>query len=367
MVVSVFVREKETEMKTAEESEVPEKPQFRLGVFEVELPRPGGGNVVDNGVYVGGRQQCQVDIIVQKEQRNEAGRWFAVPLEDHELESATLVEYSNDKEATLPKGWSCDTERNRFVMGPWAGRLEGAGSETDYSNPIIQPIPGIGPLQNIKRYLRFEKGNALNQKFMAKIVIGKTTYITNMAGEEDEIPFQSSVTLTPREPYVLPAERLEHWADTGALTEYRLDVDIYYWSPPLGLRFVENIVPKNAVKLLDPTVQGDKYAIYYTHDVGSGIRQIGGVIPGNTVNNITMNDLLKKTVGQNKEIIANKRNTIMRAARVKAWLDNPDVDRQGSSIWTLVDNYGCEHHYFLSWADNRNVLQLVSTSKPISS
>lgn len=354
-------------MKTAEESEVPEKPEFRLDVFEVELPRPGGGNVVESGVYVGGRQQCQVNIIVKKEKRNEEGKWVAVTLEDHERKSATLVEYSTDKKATLPKGWSCDTERNGFVMGPWVGRLEGAGSKTDYTNPIIQPIPGMGPLEDIKRYMRFDKGNALNQKFMAKIVIEGVTYITNMVREDDDEIFQSSVTLTPREPYLLPAERLEQWTDTAALTQDKLDVDIYYWSPPLGLRFVENIVPENAVELLDPTVQGDRFAIYYTHDVGSGIRQIGGVISGNTVNNITMNDLLKKTVGRNKEIIANKRNTIMRAARVKAWLDNPDVDRQGSSIWTLVDNYGCEHHYFLSWADDRNVLQLIATSKPMSS
>lgn len=338
-----------------------EDPNVRLKTFDIEFPRDGG-NVVNNEVYLGGKQQCQVNIIVQKERRNAEGIWELAAFEATELESATVVEYSTNPEATIPAGWYCDTKRNEFNMGRWSGVLEEPSMATAPSNPIIQPMPGIGPLENERRYLRCDLRSTGNHQFMAKITVGRKTYTTNM--ERDNVNYQSSVTVKCQEPYTLSAERLDHWADTDAFSVQGVDVDIYYWTPPLGLRFVENIPPTDPVKLKDPSVQGDHFDIYYTRDIGHGIRQIGGVIRGNTVGNITMNSLLKKSSGGNELIPANKRNTIMRAARVKAWLNNPNTDQQGASIWTMVDSYGCSHHYYLTETDNYNVMVLRATSKP---
>ncbi|MGQ7861297.1 hypothetical protein ACUN0G_18700 [Pseudomonas sp. 32A] len=339
-----------------------EDPNVRLKTFDIEFPSPGGGNVVSSEVYLGGKQQCQVDIIVQKEKKNADGIWELEAFDEKELESATVVEYSTNPAATMPDGWYCDTKRNEFNMGRWSGLLEAPSTNAVHSNPIIQPIPGIGPLENVKRYLRCDQTSAGSQKFMARITVGNKTYTTNML--RDNINYQSSVTVRSQEPYTLSPERLDHWADTNAFSVSNVDVDIYYWTPPLGLRFVENIPPTCPVILDDPSVQGDHFDIYYTWDIGRGIRQIGGVIRGNTVGNITMNSLLKKSSGGNELIPANKRNTIMRAARVKAWLNNPNTDQQGASIWTMVDSYGCSHHYYLTETDNYNVMVLRATSKP---
>ncbi|ASV36846.1 hypothetical protein CI807_11860 [Pseudomonas sp. NS1(2017)] len=310
-----------------------------LKAFDIELPN---GQSWTNELYANGRHQCQLNVLVQKQVENADGHFIDTPLTTTERNSATITAYGFPG-AVLPRGWSCDRTKNQFDVG-----LRPLGTE--------EPMAEIKPVDNsfelIKLYVRAGTSASMGtERLMAKMVVGGKTYTTNGAG--GGAPFQSYVDIQLTSPYRLEISELSTYVDVDAYSHGHngVDIDIYYMTPTVkGIRFVEN-------RGLDSPVvvngEGSHFHTSYVKHTNNGVRFKGGVVM--VENGRLTVDKIQKNNGSG-EVLYNKLSTIMRAARYRGWMDTPDDDRQ--SGWRLWDNYGCEHIFFIGWADSGNVLAL---------
>lgn len=313
---------------------------IQVKTIEIVLPN---GQLHTNALYKNGRHQCRVNLLVVKEIEQQDGTWKDVPLSEEETSSATVTAFGGPS-LPLPSGWSCDHNKNKYDAG-----LRTFGSEP--SAEII-PVPVIAPIELIPRYLRCSPGTpADTQRFMGSIVVGGKVYTTNSDS-------RTYVDITPVAPYVLRASDLTLYMDSDAYSQggsTGIDVDVYYYTPPSGITFLDNL------GLVDPVPvnnEGGTFQTSYVWHMGSyGIRMKGGVVRYSPGGSLPM-AMVQRGVTGNPSIRFNLRPTIMRAIRFRGWIDTADGDN--NSPWRLWDNFGCEHVFYIGWVDNRNVLELRS-------
>ncbi|WP_226475719.1 hypothetical protein [Pseudomonas sp. MWU16-30323] len=308
--------------------------------IEIALP---SGQLHTNALYKNGRHQCRVNLLVVKEVEQQDGTWKDVPLSKEETYSATVTAFGGPS-LPLPSGWSCDHDKNKYDTG-----LRTFGSEP--SAEII-PAPVVAPIELIPRYLRCSPGTPSDtQRFMGSIVVGGKVYTTNSNN-------RTYVEITPVTPYVLKASDLTLYMDADAYAfggSKGVDVDVYYYTPPSGITFLDNLGLLNPVPVNN---EGQAFETSYVWHVGNhGIRMKGGVIRASSGAGLRM-DMVQRGVTGSPSIRFSMRPTIMRAIRFRGWIDTRDGDN--NSPWRLWDNFGCEHVFYIGWLDDRNVLQLRS-------
>lgn len=325
----------------------------RLKTFDIELPNR---QLLTNALYANGRHQCEVRLLVVKEIEDKDGNFKNIDLTDDETISATVTGYGGEQES-LPQGWFCDREKNKYDAG-----LRGLSSEEEQGaerQGSIVPIPVTVPIQKIDRYMRVDSNIPIRtQRFMGRIIVGEKTYTTNSSS--GGAIFNTYVEIQPTRPYRLNTAQLTVHQDidayTGTVNGNKVDVDVYYWTPPDGLRFVEN-------RGLDSPVVVNHEGLYFqtsfVWDSGRGVRRKGGIIWNKDTLGLKLRmDDVQRPAGNNPYIEFNRHPTIMRAIRYEGWMDTPNSELK--SAWRLWDNYGCEHVFFVDWVSDRNVLELKS-------
>ncbi|AZF14537.1 hypothetical protein [Pseudomonas sp. R3-18-08] len=293
--------------------------------------------------YANGLHQCKVVIEVSVERQREDGLWEETFLREGERVSATITLYSKDVNQPLPAGWTCDDSRNIYEVGLWNRNLESIEADQTALQETVAP----SAIETIDRYMRLDTGASIeSRRFMARIVIGGKVYTTNFSAAD--VNFDSWVSISPRRPYRVRVADLvctvdhAYW-DSGRNT----DIDIWYWLPPSGLKFVSN-------KGLDTPLRiASEGTVFQTTQAykGSGLSRKIGMVVGRDQENplVTLvmlhQDLPELDDNYNRVIPFNRVNTIMRAT----WLSTSKHIAVGQvfSPWRLLDNYGCTHSFAL--------------------
>ncbi len=313
--------------------EIPSK--VNIKTFKIFLT---GEQDETNALYANGRHQCKVNIEILKEEEQPDGNWARVRLTDSERESITVTLYSGNEHAQLPAGWSCDKEKNMFDTGLWQRGVEAQlpdGGEisvvTDSSSEWFE------------RYMRVDSGRPIESySFMARVMIGDKIYTTYAFLDDNR------VSITPVRPYALRARELderrhEPYYNPGTYT----DVDVYYWLPPSGLRFLQNKGLDTPIVIAD---EGLLFQTTYAQSKSPGfINAVKfGVIPSSNFDLSVRMSYIHRNMpdGGDPGIKYNQYNTIMRAVRLSGRVFSFG-DGDARTAWRLWDNFGCEHVYYL--------------------
>ncbi|AZE87730.1 hypothetical protein [Pseudomonas orientalis] len=323
----------------------------QLKRFEITLP---SGGLMTRELYNNGRHQCRVSLLVIKQVQNENGNWIDTPLSHAEIQSATVTGFGVPAQP-LPMGWICDVEKNKFDAGVWSEGTADEGGSEDYGsadselkNTSVELLP---------RYIRAEKTVRDDPiRFMGRITVDGKVYTTN--GVYGGITFNTYVDIFPRVAYRILIRDLIQYEDlnafSGEVDKNKIDIDVYYWVPPRGLRFIENKGLDNPVNV---TLEGIYFQTSFIYNYSGGNRNKGGVIWKKDTLGLQLRiDDVQRPSGTNPFIEFNRYPTIMRAIRYKGWIDSPNNERM--SPWRLLDNFGCEHVYVIDYGDNRNLLRL---------
>lgn len=326
--------------------------EARLKRFDIELQN---GQTQTSALYANGRHQCRVHLVVVKEVEDASGNWISTPLTLAEKEGATVTGYGGLVEP-LPNGWHCDSNKNKFDAG--LRPIGNEGGQDGQKLAVSIDFPEDLLVEIIPRFMRFSSGVPIDiQRFMGRITVGGKFYTTN--GDFGSVSFNTYVDIQPTPPYRLRVHDLSYYEDlnaySGTIGTNKIDIDVYYWTPPSGVSFVEN-------RGLDRPVQVNSEGAYfqtsYIWDTGGrGYRKKGGIIWGkDTLGLVLRVDDVQRPAGNNPYIEFNRRPTIMRAIRYSGWIDSPNSEQK--SPWRLWDNFGCEHVFYVDWADNRNIIVL---------
>ncbi|EIK68730.1 hypothetical protein PseBG33_1020 [Pseudomonas synxantha BG33R] len=308
---------------------------LKLILFKIMLP---GGRSVTDELYANGRHQCKVVVEVVVEQLDAGGYWIPARLSDAERNSLTITLYSPNVNEPLPEGWSCDKEKNIYDTGLWRTRI-------DEVRPDQKPEVVAGHAQRqveiVERYLRVDPSVPIEERrFMASIELGGVTYTTNYS--DDDVAFDSYVTIRATLPYALSTSQLVEYVDNDAYSDNLCDVDVYYWTPPAGLRFLVNRGLDSPASI--PAEGWNFRTSYFTRNKQSSFAKGGVVINKDTVNaSVLIGDIFSGHPNPSGDSVRfNRRSTIMRAVRFCGEY-NITGSRDNNSVWRLWDNYGCEH------------------------
>lgn len=314
-------------------------------IFRIFLP---SGNESTNELYANGRHQCKVSIEILMVQEDVDLTWAETPLTPQERESITVTLFSPDPNQPLPLGWSCDKEKNIYDTGLWSGPT----SQKQDKDPQIQKNA-----EYVDLYMRFASNVAIEpRRFMAKIVVGDTVYITNLVN--DEVDFRSSITIAPVRPYLLRAAQLRQYHDDIYFDpRTNTDIDSYHWTPPSGLRFLVN---HGFDRPMSIDHEGNSFQTSFCQSLGGRYRK-GGIIfgknqPSDRIYFIDLHrDLREVAENPYRTLDFNTVDTIMRAA----WVSTTRVIVQGDvrTPWRLWDNFGCEHVFWMREDWHRILLQ----------
>ncbi|AZE76827.1 hypothetical protein [Pseudomonas synxantha] len=313
-------------------------------VFKITLP---GGKVSTNELYSNGRHQCQVEVEVELMQLQLVGNPVRVPLNSKERDSLTITVFSTNADEPLPRGWSCDKEKNIFDIG-----IRRSATEVDDAVHVAEAEMvsrrRLDAVDVVERYMRVDpNASSKSVRFMAIIEVDGVRYTTNYVG--DEFTFLSYVDIDFIRPYKLLERELVLHYDAEALWDGVFDIDVYYWTPPSGLRFLFNRGLDSPVSL---SWEGKISESFYAISAGTYTNK-GGVVCGKDVANPTLllSDIYTgHPEGDSKVIRFNERSTIMRLVRFRQ-IGNKDVRLDNRSRWRLWDNYGCEQVYIVEQAD----------------
>ena len=185
-------------------------------------------------LYANGRHQVKVELWVRKTVNGNA-----VALTDAERLSAAITAFSDNSEAPLPSGWSCDNKKYDYDAGLWRdGDVNGQGYLGDVQDDVVN------------LYLRLAQGTVIQpQRFMGRIRIGGTTYTTNMSGS-----FQSAITVhaaLPERMYLTNLIRTTanvFVKDAGGMGHPNTSVvKMYFWRLPSGLNMHADSVREQEV------------------------------------------------------------------------------------------------------------------------
>ncbi|AZE93144.1 hypothetical protein C4J96_1010 [Pseudomonas orientalis] len=326
---------------------------LRLDHFEIMTP---GGQTSSDELYSNGRHQCQIEVEVVVFQMRPDGSSVQVKLTDAQRDSLTITRFSINPDEPLPRGWSCDKEKNIYDLGRRRVGAEGAGLCQDAEKAaagLRHPRRGSDAepdpeMEVVIRYLRVDSSAASEKvRFMAAIEIEGNRFTTNYV--EGDISFTSYVTVGFETPYKVPVSELLPHIDLSAYEDKYCDIDVYYWSHPT-LKMVVN-------RGIDSPVfyarEGDRSTSSYVLE-WKDQHQIhkGGIVYGKDVLNPTVfvSDILKDhPEGSRKVVRFNERATIMRA--VKCRIESAvGTYADHRSKWRLWDNYGCEQVYIIEAA-----------------
>lgn len=314
--------------------------KYIVNIFKVVLPGVGDST---KALYANGRHQCKVEVIIDKERRFIRDEWEvgeSEPLTPEELASLTITRYSANENEKLPTGWSCDTTKNEFDTGLRGG------------SPIASSAGTTGGGEVVERYLRVDARVAIEaQRFMARVVVAGKTYTTYNVGAG------SSVIIEPTRPYekLRAAQLVAERDDALSANPVFLDIDVYYWSLPAGLRLVKNLGIDNAV---DIAGVGRALRPFYSDFRMNSTMLVGGVIDiDSSVTTLRVIDVCPVKGHENKTFRIDKYPTQMRAISVWARMFLRLVKGR-DVVWRILDNYGVEHSFLLGSEDEPNVLVL---------
>ncbi|MDY4298828.1 hypothetical protein SO486_02330 [Pseudomonas salmasensis] len=341
---------------------LPEVPFFRLEdeaarklkLIHFKIVLPDGGTVTD-ALYANGRHQCKVVVEIVVERVMPDGTSVPVRLSDAERGSVTITSYSRNVNEPLPPSWSCDQEKNIYDTGRWATGVDKAESgqctQADARSSQRQ-------IEMVERYLRVNPNVPIEERrFMASIKINGMTYTTNYADADYE--FNSFVAIRASRPYQLKVQDLTVYPDHHAFSDSRCDIDVYYWTPPAGLRFLVN---KGFDTPLSPANEGRNFCTSYNKRNAQQSFYKGGVVMNKDVVSplVLIADIFTlHPEGHQRVVRFNQRPTIMRAVRFTGYY-NSTMDSDSHSKWRLWDNYGCEHVFGLQQAGGGNLIELIN-------
>jgi hypothetical protein len=296
-------------------------------------------------LYANGLHQCEVIIEVVKEARSADGTWVSSVLTDEERDSVTVVEWATQDNKELVRGWSCDEERNCYDLGLWQRGVsdEVTSSETVEANPV-------SGTERIYRYLRCDANAPIGPRlFMARMVVEGQVYTTHFSKEG--VSFESAIAIDPVRPFDLGVRDLEEYLNASAFVVPGVIVNVSYWTPPAGIRFVINRgfvapthLPGDGVDFR--TMKSEVFA--EGGDVDTYSIKVGTIVNKDTVElPLDINEIHQRLElpVQYPPVEFNKRPTIMRALWVLVKLRFPSRYEQG--VWRLLDNFGNEHTFLL--------------------
>lgn len=330
---------------------VPQEDGIRLSVEPVKLARRPkdleitltNGQDSTNALYANGLHQCKVVIQLKVEQEGMNGHWEESVLRADERASATVTLYSKNVNQALPAGWSCDESRNIYEIGLWDRNLESGEFEKNEDQTTSQQTVASGGMETIDRYMRLDTGASIEERrFMARIVIDGKVYTSNFS----EADFQSDywVHIAPRRPYQVRVADLIRTVDHAYWNaSTKTDIDVWYWLPPRGLRFVSQRGLEAPLRIND---EGPYFHTAFSHKASPHSRK-GGVVLAHDAPGVNpdLAELHRNLPDNNQSLPFNRVNTIMRAV----WLSTTNSISEGEAHtpWRLLDNYGCTHSYVL--------------------
>ena len=295
-------------------------------------------------LYANGRHQVKVELWVRKTM---GGR--AVALTDAERSTAAITAFSDNSEAPLPSGWSCDNKKNDYDAGLWRDReVNAQGYLGDVKDDVVN------------LYLRLAEGVAIQpQRFMGRIRIGGTTYTTNMSGS-----FQSVITVHPALPERVYLTNLVHTTanvfikDAGGMGHPQTAVvKIYFWRLPSGLNIHADSVSEREVC----PVPG----------AGTGVRTIcsNGGLFANGYQCAVLLDVGWKGAVPLKLLyfgmLAEFANTVVyldwlpkQLRAISLRLPFPVSACSKELRWVLQDNFGSEHVFYIESEKSGEILKL---------
>lgn len=315
----------------------------KLSEFSIGILSNDGSST--DALYANGNQQCKVFIRVLKEVRaDKNSSWQVAPLSAKEIESLTVLPYSNELEPTQATGWTCDPAAStEFDEGLWRGNasvgLRGSTSTTS--------VGANTAIEEFYRYMRF------NPKQSPPVPIQPTTFMACITLDDQkrkvtthfnngDRQYESSITITPQRPYALHVNDLmSSPRDAYSAEDGKVKVKIYYWALPAGVRIVrENFSNQGN--------SGAKVVFAYAIPDGSKFRL--GMAIKRDVTSLTIRDIDGGSTASNKDaqIPLINSNSIMRAARYYSdgkTTNNSNYDNL--MYWTITDNYGCESRFVL--------------------
>lgn len=314
----------------------------RLSGFTVK--RPDRSDKA-NGLYANGLHQCEVIIEVVKEVQSADGTWVSSVLTDEERDSVTVVEWAAQDNKALVPGWSCDKERNCYDLGLWQRGVpdEVTSSETVEANPI-------SGTERIYRYLRCDASAPIGPRlFMARMVVDGQVYTTHFSKEG--VSFESAIAIDPVRPFDLGVRDLDEYLNASAFAVKGVIVNVSYWTPPAGIRFIVNRGFVVSTHLPDDGVDFKtmKSEVFMEGgDVDTYSIKVGTIVNKDTVElPLDINEIHQhlELPAQYPPVVFNKRPTIMRALWVMVKQRFPARYKQG--VWRLLDNFGNEHTFLL--------------------
>lgn len=324
-----------------------------LRVTHFKITLPGGGNVTDE-LYANGRHQCKVVAEVTVEQLESDGYWVPARLSNKERSSVTITLYSPNVNEPLPRGWSCDHEKNIYDSGLWNTAIE----ENEQNKSAVTEV-GRSEVQVevVDRYMRLDANIPIEDvRFMASINVGGVTYTTNYVNED--VQFDSYVSIRAAQPYRLLAQNLVGYIDNDAYEDDKCDIDVYYWMPPNGVRFLVN---RGLSTFLSVDYDGLNFRTSYDVKDGQGKFNRAGIVVYKDVLNpsVLLADIFTRPPNAYQKYVRFDRYpTIMRAVRCRGKY-NSQFMRDSHAKWRLWDNFGCEHVFGFGQADSGNVIDLI--------
>lgn len=327
-------------------------PDTRLITFEIRLP---SGQQISRELYANGRHQCKVEVLVSVEHKQAGGGYLPGELTAAERDSVTVTRYSANIYEPLPPGWSCDKQKNIYDTGLWPATLEDEGIE---ESVLTDERSSIGRIELVDRYMRLESNFPIQEvRFMASININGVTYTTNYSVGDQQ--FNSYVYIRAERAYAgLHVAQLVQYVDYSAYTDDKCDVDVYYWTPPSGLRFLVN---RGLDTHLFPPAEGLNFRTSYNkRNAQQSFYKAGVVVNKDVVNpSVLLADIFTAPPGAyQKTVRFDQRPTIMRAVRCRGNY-NVTLDADSRTKWRLWDNFGCEHVYGFEQADGGNIIRLI--------
>lgn len=340
---------------------VPYEEGNRLTVVPVQLVRRPkhlritltNGQDSTEAQYANGLHQCKVVIEVSVEQEGVDGLWEETLLRADERASATITLYSTNVNQPLPAGWACDESRNLYDTGLWDRSLGSAEAGNTEELTAAQEAVAPAAIEVIDRYMRLDTGASIeSRRFMARIVIGGKVYTTNFS--EADVSFNSWVSISPRRPYRLRVADLRRsWDDAYWDGSTKTDIDVWYWLPPSGLRFVTN---KGLDAPLRIAHEGTSFQTTHIYKKSGKFCKVGVVVGHDQMDmGVSLSelhrDLPELDSGNDRAVMFRRVNTIMRAT----WHSITRNISEGrvNSPWRLLDNYGCVHSFTLRGNEHR--------------
>jgi hypothetical protein len=312
----------------------------RLTLFQIGIP--GSAESITDALYANGNHQCKLMISILKQTSVDGAAWQAAPLSDGEKSSLTVLPYAKELRPQQAKGWYCDAEANQYAQMLW--RRESSPETTATTTATeAETAPAA---EQFYRYMRFNSREANKQpaQFMASVTLDDgTQYSTRM--DTANVAFDSSVTINPQSCHAVRVQDLTLNRQSAFDPNY-VNVVIYYWALPDGLRIV-----KETFRNAGYTSAKLEYAYALHHvrpETGNGVFLMGMAIRLD-VTRLTLGEIDSGVFIRNIEVPLINSDSMLRAAwyMAAAWCTSSRSKYDKSLLWTITDSYGCESSFIL--------------------